>query len=165
MEAATADPRDHLIVLTLIHTGIRVSELVNATAGDVRTERGHCVLTVTGKGNKVRTVVLPPIACEYTDDMDPEAFLVANADESQMNRHQIGRALTRLQRAAGIATKITPHVLRATMVTEALEAGVELWVVQDAAGHADPRTTRGYQRRAASLDKSPTYALASRWAS
>jgi len=164
IEAATeAGPRDLLIVLVLSHGGIRVTELIGAKVGDVRSDRGHCTLTVTGKGNKVRTVVLPPSACDLISD-DEDAFLVAAEDGSQLNRHQVTRVLTRLRNRAGLDTKLTPHVLRATMITEALLAGVPLWVVQDTAGHSDPKTTRIYQRKAAVLDNSPTYALASRWA-
>ncbi|NNF59320.1 MAG: tyrosine-type recombinase/integrase [Rhodothermaceae bacterium] len=163
--ARAAGPRDLLVVLVLAHAGIRVSELVNARNGDLRHERGHCTLVVTGKGNKVRRVVMPPAACELVADLDADEWLVTANDGTQMNRHQVTRVLARLQRRAGIETKVTPHVLRATMITEALDAGVSLWIVQDTAGHADSRTTRSYQRRAASLDKSPTYALAARWAS
>jgi len=161
--ARDASDRDLLVVLVLAHAGLRVTELVNAKVSDLRDERGHCTLSVIGKGNKKRSVVMPPEACEIVDGQAPTDYLINN-DGAQLNRHQVTRILARLQRAAGIRTKLTPHVLRATMVTEALDAGVELWVVQDTAGHSDSRTTRAYQRRAASLDKSPTYALASRWA-
>jgi hypothetical protein len=44
-------------------------------------------------------------------------------------------------------------------VTEALAAGVPLQDVQDAAGHADPRTTRRYDRSRHNLDRHPTYVL------
>ncbi len=67
----------------------------------------------------------------------------------------------RLARGAGIANagKITPHSLRHTFVTLAREAGVPLEDVQDAVGHADPRTTRRYDRARHNLDRSPAYAL------
>jgi integrase/recombinase XerD len=45
-------------------------------------------------------------------------------------------------------------------VTAALDAGVPLRDVQDAAGHADPRTTRRYDRARYSLDRHATYAVA-----
>jgi len=162
--ARDAGERDHLIVLVLVLTGIRVSELLSAKGADVRGDRGHCTLTVRGKGNKTRAVVLPAVICALIVDIEDDAYLVTDDDGGQLNRWQIIRVLARLQKVADINTKVTPHVLRATMVTESLEAGVSLWVVQDAVGHADSRTTRGYQRRGASLDKSPSYALAARFA-
>ena len=166
IEAATnASPRDRLLVDLLAHTGMRVAELCAANVGDIRQEQGHCVLYVTGKGNKTRRAVVPPHVCAQLDEHDRPADepLVLNNDGERLNRHQVTRILARLQNAAQIKTKITPHVLRATFITEALDAGAELWIVQDAAGHSDSRTTRAYQRRAASLEKSPTYVLAARW--
>jgi hypothetical protein len=47
-----------------------------------------------------------------------------------------------------------------SVLTEALVAGVPLQDVQDAAGHADPRTTRRYDRSRHNLDRHPTYVLA-----
>ncbi len=51
----------------------------------------------------------------------------------------------------------SPSLLRAT---EALSLGVALQDVQDALGHADPRTTRLYDRNRNRLDRSPVYLLA-----
>jgi hypothetical protein len=45
-------------------------------------------------------------------------------------------------------------------VSTSFDAGVSLRDVQDAAGHADPRTTRRYDRARYSLDRHPTYAIA-----
>src|SRR5215213_10131644 len=70
--------------------------------------------------------------------------------------------LRRLTKAAGVpgAAAIHPHSFRHTFATEALDAGAALQDVQDALGHADPRTTRRYDRSRNRLDKDPTYALA-----
>jgi integrase/recombinase XerD len=57
------------------------------------------------------------------------------------------------------AGEIRPHSLRAAFVTGAREAGVHLEDGQDAAGHADPRTTRRYDRGRHSLDRHASYAL------
>ena len=48
---------------------------------------------------------------------------------------------------------LTPHGLRASFVTLALEGGAALHDVQYAAGHADPRTTERYQKRKLNLDR------------
>jgi site-specific recombinase XerD len=58
------------------------------------------------------------------------------------------------------ATSLHPHDLRHAFVTLSLDAGASLHDVQDAAGHADPRTTQRYNRARNNLDKHPTYALA-----
>ena len=50
---------------------------------------------------------------------------------------------------AGIGKPVTPHTLRHAFITAALDAGVPLRDVQEAASHADPRTTMRYDRAAA----------------
>jgi integrase len=54
--------------------------------------------------------------------------------------------------AEKINVVLTPHGLRASFVTLALEGGAKLQQVQYAAGHADPRTTERYQKRKFNLD-------------
>jgi site-specific recombinase XerD len=60
-------------------------------------------------------------------------------------------------RTAGIDKRISPHSLRHSFITAALDAGVQLRDVQDAASHADPRTTMRYDRARHSLDLHATY--------
>jgi site-specific recombinase XerD len=68
----------------------------------------------------------------------------------------------RLARAAGLpaADMIGPHSLRHAAATAALDDGAPLRDVQDLLGHADPRTTRRYDRNRGSLDRSPAHRLA-----
>lgn len=67
----------------------------------------------------------------------------------------------RLARAAGIPfwRHSSPHSLRHTAITLALDAGEHLRDVQDLAGHRDPRTTQHYDRRRHTLVRGATYAL------
>lgn len=58
----------------------------------------------------------------------------------------------RLVKRAGIDKRISPHSLRHSFVTAALDAGVPLRDVQQSASHADPRTTMRYDRARRSLD-------------
>jgi integrase/recombinase XerD len=78
----------------------------------------------------------------------------------RLDRHDAARIVARVAHRAGLAKHITPHSLRHTMVTLALDAGVSLRDVQDAARHADPRTTRRYDRARHALDRHATYTLA-----
>ncbi len=139
--------RDTLLVL-ILGTGLRVSELCALSVSDVASVSGHWVLNVLGKGRKVRRVPMPPQVAPLFDlDREPSTPLVLDNDGGRLSRHQVTRILARLQRQAQIGTKITPHVLRASCVTELLAQGAPLWAVQDLVGHADPRTTRSYQQR------------------
>ena len=53
-----------------------------------------------------------------------------------------------------------PHTLRHAFITAALDAGAPLRDVQEAASHADPRTTMRYDRARVSLDRHATYIVA-----
>ena len=68
--------------------------------------------------------------------------------------------MKRLARQAGITKRISPHSLRHSFITAALDAGVPLRDVQEAASHADPRTTMRYDRGRGSLDRHATYIVA-----
>jgi integrase/recombinase XerD len=61
---------------------------------------------------------------------------------------------------AGITKAVTPHTLRHAFITAALDAGVPLRDVQEAASPADPRTTMRYDRARGSLDRHATYIVA-----
>lgn len=68
--------------------------------------------------------------------------------------------MKRLARRAGINKRISPHSLRHSFITAALDAGVSVRDVQDAASHSDPRTTMRYDRARHSLDRHATYVVA-----
>ena len=74
--------------------------------------------------------------------------------------------MRRVAYRAGIAKTVTPHTLRHAFITAAsLDAGVPLRNVQEAASHADPRTTIRYDRARGSLDRHATYIVAADLAS
>jgi site-specific recombinase XerD len=62
----------------------------------------------------------------------------------RLNRHAATRIVRRLDKKAGITKSISPHSLRHSFITAALDAGVPLRDVQIAARHSDPRTTTRY---------------------
>ena len=90
-------------------------------------------------------------------------FLAANG--KRLDRHAAGRIVRKTARRAGIAKLVTPHTLRHAFITAALDAGVPLRDVQEAASHADPRTTMRYDRARSSLDRHATYIVAAYLAS
>lgn len=162
--AADAGSRDYALVCLLLLNGLRVSEVCAASVEDVAVERGHRVLMVVRKGGRRDLVPLAPrtIAAveEHVAERSTGPLLLAN-DAGALNRFQATRVIRRLTRAANIDKSISPHSLRHTAVTLALDAGAPLRDVQDMAGHADPRTTRRYDRARMSLDRHATYTLAS----
>ena len=71
-----------------------------------------------------------------------------------------GRIVRRVARRAGITKRVGPHTLRHAFITAALDAGVPLRDVQEAASHADPRTTMRYDRSRQSIDRHATCIVA-----
>ena len=85
-------------------------------------------------------------------------FLDVNGD--RLDRHAAGRIVRRIARTAGIVKRVGLYTLRHELITAALDAGVPLRDVQEAASHADPRTTMRYDRGRQSLDRHATYIVA-----
>jgi site-specific recombinase XerD len=86
-------------------------------------------------------------------------LLLAN-DGGRLTRQQAARIVARLARRAGILKRVSPHSLRHTAATLALDDGVSLRVVQASLGHADPKTTVRYDRARRGLDDHITHRLA-----
>ena len=89
-----------------------------------------------------------------------EGPIFLGADGHRLDRHAAGRIVRRVARRAGINKRVGPHTLRHAFITAALDAGVPLRDVQEAASHADPRTTMRYDRARVSLDRHATYIVA-----
>ena len=71
-----------------------------------------------------------------------------------------GGIVLRVARHAEIGKRVGPHTLRHPFITAALDAGVPLRDAEEAASHADPRTTMRYDRGRQSLDRRATYIVA-----
>ena len=163
VEAGLSNARDHALACLLALNGLRVSEALAANIGDMGLERGHHTLRIIRKGGKSALIPMAPrtartVYLAVGDREDGPIFL--NSDGARMDRHQAARVVRRLAKHAGIDKNISPHSLRHSFITAALDAGVPLRDVQEAASHADPRTTMRYDRARRSLDRHATYIVA-----
>lgn len=167
LTTAKADGVLHWALITMLaDLGLRVGELVGLDMGDVGWERGHRTVRFVGKGGKPRRRALSPGAAlaldEYLQSRGIEAGALFLSEAGvRFDRHAIFRLVRRLARQAGIpaADQLSPHSLRHAFATAAREEGVPLEDVQDAMGHADPRTTRRYDRDRHNLDRDPAYVI------
>lgn len=180
LDAASAhDSRAYAFVALLLLTGVRTSEALNANVGDLSHDAGHSVLFVTRKGGKRAKIALPPTVVEAFSRMlstsrsngtEVETFGALADDVPLFATEWFGRwasseayrTVQRLARHAGIEGSVSPHSLRHTHATLALEDGVTLADLQDSLGHADPRTTRRYDRARGRLERSSAYTVARR---
>jgi integrase len=154
---------EHALISLLAINGLRVSEAVGADIQALGTERGHRTMVITRKGGKVVTIPLAPRTARAIDlaiGERCEGPIFLTADGRRLDRHGAGRIVRRVARRAAISKPIGPHTLRHAFITAALDAGVPLRDVQEAASHADPRTTMRYDRARASLDRHATYIVA-----
>jgi integrase/recombinase XerD len=154
---------EHALISLLALNGLRVSEATGADIEHLGLERGHRTLVITRKGGKVVTIPLAPRTARAIDLAIGERSggpLFLAADGKRLDRHGAARIVRRVTRRAGITKNVSPHTLRHAFITAALDAGVPLRDVQEAASHADPRTTMRYDRARASLDRHATYIVA-----
>src|SRR6266568_2416742 len=158
--AGLGSAAEHALISLLALNGLRVSEATGADITALGTERGHRTLAITRKGGKKAVIPLAPRTARAIDLAIGERCdgpIFVTAARERLDRHGAGRIVRRVARRAGLAKKIGPHTLRHAFITAALDAGVPLRDVQEAASHADPRTTMRYDRARVSLDRHATY--------
>ncbi|MEU4474865.1 tyrosine-type recombinase/integrase [Micromonospora sp. NPDC023888] len=166
--------RNRAAIALLADLGLRVGELISLDLTDLGTERGHRSVRFVGKGGKQRRRALTPGSGYAVDAYLAQRAaatgvpvpqltgpLLVTASGARLDRHSVFRMVRRLARAAGIPAwaKLSPHSLRHAFATTARSEGVPLEDVQDAMGHADPRTTRRYDRDRHNLDRDPAYVV------
>jgi integrase len=132
---------------------------LNADIRDYGHDHGHRMLKVTRKGGKTARVALAPPVVRALDGYLGERIagriFVARDGAGPYGYRLAYAQLGRLCRDAGLPAGVTPHSLRHSYATESLRLRAALQDVQDALGHADPRTTRRYDRSRHNLDRSP----------
>jgi integrase/recombinase XerD len=144
---------------------LRITEALSRDVEHLTFSEGHRVLRLDRKGGKRATAPLAAVVVRALETYVGERTsgpIFTTKTGQRMTRSAAYRVLQRLARNAGIAAagEISPHSARHAFATLALDAGVPLRDVQDAMGHADPRTTRRYDRSRHSLDRHATYAVA-----
>ena len=131
-----------------INCGLRVSELANIKMADMAGD----ILTIIGKGDKQRKVVLNK-ACmdiykEYLNkrllaDTDCE-YLFLNPSKQQLTVRSIERIMDKITEDAEIDKHITPHKLRHTCATLLHKSGADEFTIQKILGHESIATTQIY---------------------
>jgi integrase/recombinase XerD len=157
--------RNFALLSLLAYTGCRVGEVLGADVTDLDMERGHRVLRIRRKGGSRGRVTLAPVVSRALDAYlagRSSGPLFVTSSGRRLDEPAAWRMVRSAARAAGLATagRVNPHSFRHAFVTLARDAGAPLEDVQDAVGHADPRTTRRYDRARYNLDRYPGYALA-----
>lgn len=154
--------RDHAILVLMIQTGVRVSELTGLRVGDVHLGRGAHI-RVMGKGRKERT---PTLTQETVTTLQgwlkerqgqPAEPLFPTRQGRPLSRHTVGVIVTKHATTASAdcptlqAKSVTPHVLRHTNAMLLRAKGVDIATIALWLGHESIRTTHIYEHADQSL--------------
>jgi len=145
--------RDRAMLEVLYGSGLRVSELATLKLAEINLEDGF--LVCRGKGGKERIVPLGHTACAAVKRYLAEARPLLDMDGGRedlfltrrgrpFTRQGIWKLLRQHAVKAGLASKISPHVLRHSFATHMLERGADLRSVQLMLGHSQITTTQIY---------------------
>lgn len=146
--------RDKAILELLFSTGLRVSELVNLKKNTILAAKKE--FSVRGKGGKTRVVFLSGRASlaiknylQARNDKNTSLFInhheiAAQKKETHLTSRTVQRIVKKYAGQAGLAKKITPHILRHSFGTDLLRSGADLRAVQQLLGHSSITTTQIY---------------------
>jgi len=144
---ATNVRRDVAIILTMYHSGLRVSELCSLDVCDINFARRE--MKVKGKGFCERIVPTTSRCIEAIKEyIDLERKSTSNAvfvkgDGQRISRRAVSGMLLSLSRRAGVK-HTTSHTLRRSCATSLMDRGVDLELIQVLLGHKHLSTTQTY---------------------
>lgn len=159
--AKASGPQDHAIMCILGLNGLRVGELCAITVEDIGREGGyHTIKIVREKSHEPAVIPLSPRtswAVEQTMWGRHSGPLFMLRGEVPIDRRGVDRIVKRLAKQAGITKRVSPHSLRHTFITLALDAGVNVRNVRNSVGHSDDRMVAYYDRNRESLTLNATH--------
>jgi len=148
------------MVSTMYATGLRRGELVSLNCSSLDFSRA--ILTVRGKGDKMREIPLIPVLIEeillylkavermVRESNRPEDPLFVTATGRRIYPEYVERVVHReLTEGAGIAGKKTPHMLRHSVATGLLDNGADLNSIKQLLGHSSLAATQVYTHASA----------------
>jgi site-specific recombinase XerD len=156
-----------------LQAGPRRSEIAGLFVKDFHTNAGFKSLHMIRKGGEDLSIAVNAqtaqrieeyLACaSHGVDLDGPLFRPIgrrdNPDASRRHMHpeSVDRILRKYVRSVGLGPGYSAHSMRATFITTALANGASLEDVQRDAGHADPSTTKLYDRRGHNPERSAAF--------
>jgi integrase/recombinase XerC len=150
-EEDTLAIRDKAMLELIYSSGLRLAELISLNLNDI--DFGDRIITVTGKGNKTRSIPVGQHAIKAIKRWLKERKLLVNETEQALFISRRGKRISprsvqdRLKQWAikqGLPNHVHPHMLRHSFASHLLESSGDLRAVQELLGHADISTTQVY---------------------
>src|SRR5262245_65099241 len=145
---AAPTKRDRVLLEVIYARGLRISEAVNLTWSDVIQRDDRVQLSITGKGGKVRQVLLPEIVSRsllsLRDDAGVNDPVFGSRKGGALAERTVNDMVKRAAAKAGIEAPVSPHWLRHAHGSHAIDRGATLPEVQNTLGHDNIATTSGY---------------------
>lgn len=144
--AESHNHRDAVYIRFLYYSTLRVEESVSVLWRELRPDKDgewHYI-TVRGKGDKTRTVKIPHHLVRQMVELAGPERIRPDDRVWPFGRKWGWKIVCRAGELAGLGKNVSPHWLRHTGATDALEAGANVRVVQESLGHASLDTTMKY---------------------
>ncbi|WP_273123906.1 tyrosine-type recombinase/integrase [Bacillus weihaiensis] len=139
--------RDEVILLILLDTGVRLSELVGINVEDVR---GNKIIIRKTKNLFERTVYLSETTqgqleryIKIRGEVETNKLFISQ-DNKELNPHSIQTRLTKYGKEAKINKRVSPHTFRHTMAKRMIVSGVDAFSLMHLLGHTDITVTKRY---------------------
>lgn len=143
---ATEDPRNRTLLVFLYASAGRVSEVCRLKWRDVRRSGDAVLVTFYGKGSKTRVVRLngstwPMLQSIRVGAADDSPVFASSRGGSHLDTSAVWRIVRAAAQHAGIDRPVSPHWLRHSHATHALDHGAKLPLLSQTLGHAPGSTT------------------------
>lgn len=146
--------RNLLIIKIILYSGVRVSEALGLKTKDIHLEGNEYSLTVKGKGNKPRIVLIKKDLIKkdfnlWMEEKSVTADFIFHTRDSSLNKPltqaYVSRTVEKVLMSAGIRkSKNGAHMLRHSYATLLYLKTKDLVLLQETLGHADISTSRKY---------------------
>lgn len=144
--------RDRALLMLIYGCGLRISEALSLTLGDL--QGAPQTLRITGKGRKQRQLPLLPVVrealehyvalCPYLKGCNPEEALFRAARGKPLSDRAFRLQLQKLRGLLGLPDTASPHAFRHSFATHLLAQGGDLRDIQELLGHESLSTTQRY---------------------
>ena len=140
---------EHIIIATFYHTGIRRSELISLTAGNLNIAKAE--LKVLGKGDKERLIPLTGeilqqihrfLKIKSENDIDSK-YIFCKLGGEKLREKWVYSLIKKLLSSTFVDQK-SPHILRHTFATHLLQNGADINAIKELLGHSSLSATQIY---------------------